>query len=133
MSSNWTHGKGFRITGYVTRIFTPPSGKCCFLTIETPGDGKADKTEMVGFKETVSIMRNLGVGEVVQVTGTISNKLLQNKARQDVQVDGRNCWILQLVVKTVAVEGTKEKPSAGGPPPKGLSVAEQSKADKVDW
>ena len=47
--TKWQHGKGFRITGYVTRKFTPPSRKCVFITIETPGEkpGKLDKTEMV--------------------------------------------------------------------------------------
>ena len=131
--TKWQHGKGFRITGYVTRKFTPPSRKCCFLTIETPGEkpGKLDKTEMVAFQDLVEQADALGVGQVVQATGTIGSKLLTNKARADVQVDGKNVWILQLIVRTIAVEGEseKEKPKEKTSEDK----AADERESKLDW
>ena len=135
MSAKWQHGKGFRITGYVTRKFTPPTRKCCFLPVETPGDkpGKQDKTEMVAFQDLVEQADALGVGEVVQVTGSIGSKLLTDKARKDVQVDGKNVWVLQLIVRTIAVEG-KAKAEAPKEPEKKLNNWEaEDKKNGIDW
>lgn len=139
--AKWEHGKGFEITGYVSRKFVPPSGKCAFLTIETPGDrGKPDKTEMVGFGDLVVEMGSAKEGDVVRVTGTIGTKSLQNKAHQDVTVDDRKVWLVQLIARTIEIEGraAASKPALGETEPDAPASAAPASRDwekdgGVDW
>ncbi len=103
MNSLGQEGAGVRITGIVERVFTPPSRKCSFLTLSFPGEkpGKRTKVELVAFGEQIEPVAALGQGETTTVTAGLSNKLLTNKQRVDVQVDGRSVWVLQLVIRTV--------------------------------
>ncbi len=107
MNSLGQEGAGVRITGFVERVFVPPSGKCAFLEVSFPGEkpGKRQKVELVAFGESIDPVRALGKGEKVQVTAALSSKVLSNKARAEVEVDGRKVWMLQLVVRTVKTEG----------------------------
>lgn len=105
-------GAGVRITGIVERVFTPPSRKCSFLTVSYPGEKKRQKTELVAFKEQTEIVAKLGVGETVTVTAGLGNKVLTDRAKKNVQVDGKDAWVLQLVVRTVKTDKT----SAAEPP-----------------
>jgi hypothetical protein len=118
-------GAGFRICGIVIRRFVPPSGACAFLTLEVPTDkGKRAKLDMVTFDCVVDVGA-LGEGQTVQVTGSIGSKAVKDKAKQDVQVDGRTLWVPQLVIKAVTVEAAKPKE----PPKPGAQLP----GDTVDW
>lgn len=125
-------GAGVRITGFVERKFTPPSRKCCFVTVSFPGEmpGKRTKVDVVAFSENVEAADALGQGEKVTITAGLGNKKLTNKAKQDVEVDGRAVWTIQLVVRSIKTEGTKQAPPAPKEPPK---PGAQLPGDTVDW
>lgn len=110
-------GAGVRITGFLERKFTPPSRKCCFLTVSFPSEkpGKRTKVDLVAFSENMEAADALGQGEKVTITAALGMKKLTNKARADVQVDGRDVWTLQLAVRTIKTEGAKEKPPGDKP------------------
>ncbi len=133
---NTTEGHGVRITGYVERVFTPPSRKCSFVTVSFPSEkpGKRTKVDLVAFQDMVEPASALGQGELVTVTAGLSNKLLTNKAKQDVQVDGRNVWILQMVIRTIttAKSDTKAAPKDEAPPPAQKSWGETHGVED-DW
>ncbi len=126
-----TRGHGFRAVGFVDRVFIPPSGKVAFLTVAVPGRQKEQKIELRTFdkEDMIPRVRALGVGETVIVTAGIDSNKLINKAKQEVEVDGRAVWCMTLVIRTLEVEGAEKKADA----PKGQSVEEQSKSDGVDW
>lgn len=140
MSNLGKEGCGVRIVGIVERKFVPPSGKCAFMTISWLGEkAKRIKMEMVAFGDNIVAVGGLGVGETIQVLATLDTKPLKNKAREDVQVDGRTAWVPQVIVRTIQQEAKappktttweRETPDAK---PKGLSVEQQSAKDGVDW
>lgn len=102
-------GGGVRITGLIEKVFTPQSGKCCFVTISFPGERARTKVELVAFGEQIGPTKALGVGETATITAGLGMKKLTNKNREDVQVDGRGVWTIQLVVRTVKTEPQAEK------------------------
>lgn len=104
-------GAGVRITGFVEKKFTPPSRKCVFVTVSFPSEkpGKRTKVDLVAFGDLIPEADALGQGEKVTITAALGQKKLTNKARADVQVDGRDVWVLQLVIRTIKTEGAKPK------------------------
>jgi hypothetical protein len=131
-------GCGVRIVGFVESVRVPPSRKCVFLTVSFPGEkvGKRAKVDLVAFADTMESVEALGQGEKVQVTAALSKKVLSGKDRKAVQVDGRDAWVLQLIVRTVKTE----KADAPEAPPEGEKRTAweseqlgQGKAGKVDW
>ncbi len=136
MNTLGQEGAGVRITGFVERVFVPPSGKCAFLEVSFPGEkpGKRQKVELVAFGEAIDPVRALGKGEKVQVTAGLSSKVLSNKARAEVEVDGRKVWMLQLVVRTVKTEGGEEKaPDAPPAEKKSTNWESEDKKNGIDW
>lgn len=131
-------GCGVRIVGIVERKYVPASGKCAFMTLSWPGDkAKRIKMEMVAFGGNVETVGSLGVGETVQVLATLDTKPLKDNQKNDVQLDGRTVWVPQVIVRSIQAEAKPEKgPTTWekeAPDEKGLSVAELSKKDAVDW
>lgn len=113
MSAEWERGHGFRAVGFVERAFVPPSGKCAFLTVAVPGRKSEQKIEMRTFdSETIAQVKSLGVGETVMVTAGVESNKLTNKAKQEVQVDGRTAWVMVLVIRTLRVQGAKPQTTA---------------------
>jgi len=113
---NWDRGAGFRIVGAVVRRFVPPSGKCAFVTLAVPGKKGEVKHECRTFDHDLIVeVGSLGVGQTVQVTGTLDNEPLKNKEKQDVQVDGRTAWVPKLTIRDLKIEGSSVKPSAAPP------------------
>jgi hypothetical protein len=103
------HGAGFRICGAVVRRFVAPSGKVAFLTLGVPGPRGEVKHELRTFKEDLIVeVGSLGVGQIVQVTGSIDNERLTDKSRKEVTVDGRAAWVTKLTIKAIAVEGVSK-------------------------
>ncbi len=131
-------GCGVRIVGFVESVRVPPSRKCVFLTVSFPGEkvGKRTKVDLVAFADTMESVEALGQGEKVQVTAALSKKVLSNKAKQEVELDGNKVWVLQLIARTVKTEKSE---TPDGPPPEKKSTAWESeqlgegKAGKVDW
>ena len=113
---NWDRGAGFRIVGAVVRRFVPPSGKCAFVTLAVPGKKGEVKHECRTFDHDLIVeVGSLGVGQTVQVTGTLDNEPLKNKEKQDVQVDGRTAWVPKLTIRDLKIEGSSVKPSVAPP------------------
>lgn len=122
--ASWERGAGFRITGAVVRKYVPPSGKCAFLTLGTPGNRGEQKTDCKTFDLlVVEEIAALGVGQTVQVTGSVESEKVKDKKGNEILVDGYAKWVPSLVVKTVAVEGASVAPSSG-------AAAPQAKEDK---
>lgn len=110
-------GAGFRICGAVVRKFVPPSGKCAFLTLATPGKKGEVKHELRAFDYDLIVEAgSLGVGQIVQCTGSVDNEPLRDKARNDVQVDGRTAWVTKLTIRAMTVEGSSAKPKPSTDP-----------------
>src|SRR5689334_10763810 len=98
-------GLGFRATGVLQRAFVPASGKCCFVTLEAHVGDKSRKHELRAFDApVVSQLSGIASGSIVTLTGVIDCEPLKNKAKADVQVDGRVAWIEKLTIKAVKVE-----------------------------
>jgi hypothetical protein len=130
---SWSRGANFRAIGYVERTFVPPSGKCAFLTLSVPGRSSDQKLDLVAFDDAlIVIVGALGKGQTCQVRGNIGSQCLKNKAREDVQVDGRSVWMSRLEITSVDVEGAKDKPAPAGTP-RGADPAADKREDSVDW
>ncbi len=99
-----------------------------------PGRQREQKIELRTFDaDRIARVGELGVGETVTVTAGVESNKLTNKARQEVQVDGRAVWCMVLTIRTLAVEGEQSGTSGESEKPKPLSLDEQSKKDGVDW
>ncbi len=138
MTAKFERGHGVRVCGFVERAFVPPSGKCAFLTVAVPGRPKEQKIEMRTFdkEDLIPRIKALGVGQIVTVTAGIESNKLTNKARQEVQVDGRTAWVMVLTIRTLAVEGEAEKakePEKTQAAPKTLDWEEEDKKNGIDW
>lgn len=108
---SWEHRAGFRITGYVTRVWCAPSGKFASLQVETPnGKGGTKKIDLRCFSDAIDEVRQLGNGQVVQVTGTVDMEKLTSKAKEEVKVDGYAKWSPALTIRKVEVEPASAKP-----------------------
>lgn len=119
---SWERGAKFRVIGYVERSFVPPSGKCAFVTLAVPGRNKDQKLEFVAFDhDAIVACGALGKGQTVQIRGNIGSQALKNKAKQDVEVDGRTVWTSRLEAVTIDVQGEKSKPAPTGTAGKPLS------------
>lgn len=114
---SFEHGAGFRICGAVVRKFVPPSGKCAFVDIATPGKKGEIKHELRTFDYDLIVeVGSLGVGQIVQVTGSVESETLKDKGRNDVKVDGRTAWVSKLTIRALTVEGASIKPAVSTPP-----------------
>lgn len=110
-------GCGFRVVGHVVRKFVVASGRCAFLVLAVPGERGERKHELRAFDDEIIIeIGALGVGMTVEALGTIENEALKDKARADVQVDGRACWVEKLTIRTLNVEGSSKVPEAPAAP-----------------
>ena len=99
-------GAGWRICAVVERVFAAPSGKFAEMTLAYPDRGKTAKSKVCAFDaEMVQRVASIGQGETVQVTGGFWNTKLTNKAKQPIQVDGRDVYDTKLVIRTLTVEG----------------------------
>src|SRR6266480_7277097 len=99
------HGAGFRICGVVERVFAAQSGKFAKVTVSCPGDkGKAQKIDIVAFADAFNLLKSLGQGEEVQITGSIAMEKLTDRQRNDVRIDGYVKWSPMLIAKAVKVE-----------------------------
>lgn len=115
---SWEHGAGFRVTGYVIRTWAAPSGKFATLVVEAPnGKGGTKKIDLRAFSDAVDQVKNLGNGQVVQVTGTVDMEKLTDKGRNEIKVDGYSKWTPALTIRNVEVEpsSAKPKPTATAP------------------
>lgn len=116
---NFERGAGFRICGAVVRRFVPPSGKCAFLMLATPGKKGEVKHELRAFDYDLIVeVGSLGVGQTVQCTGSVDNEPLKDKAKNDVQVDGRAAWVPKLTIRAMTVEGSSKAPAIADAPPR---------------
>lgn len=61
----------FCLVGAVKKTFVVPSGKMAILTLETSVDGRRTLHEIKAFKEAIGYVKDLQVGEVIEVTGDI--------------------------------------------------------------
>lgn len=109
-------GAGFRITGVVERKWIANSGKMAELTLAFPDRGKTSKVKVVAFKDMVARVSEVGQGQTVQVTGGFWDTKLTDKAKNPIQVDGRDVYQLKLTIRTLVVEG-EAPPALGEPPP----------------
>lgn len=108
---SWEHGAGFRITGYVVRVFKAPSGKFASLTIECPnGRGGTKKIDLRAFSDAIDQVEHVGQGQVVQVTGTVDMEKLTSKDKNPVKVDGYEKWFPALTIRRLEVEPSSAKP-----------------------
>lgn len=111
---SWDRGAGFRIVGAVVRRFVPPSGKCAFVTLAVPGKKGEVKHELRTFDHDLIVeVGSLGVGQIVQATGNVDNEPLRDKAKNDVQVDGRTAWVPKLTIRDLKIEGSSVAPKGG--------------------
>lgn len=111
--SDFQLGAGFRICGVVSRTFTNQAKTFASLTLETPGDkpGKKQYLEMKAFAhDVISLIEQTGKGETVQVTGHIGSEKLIDKAKNAVQIDGRDKFVPSLVVKAIKTQVIDRKP-----------------------
>jgi len=111
MTNRWQRGAGFRIVGAVAKKpFVPPSGKCAFLELAVPGrKDKEVKHELRTFDyDMINEVAALGVGMIVQVTGTVDREPLQAKINgkyENAQINGKDVWITKLTIGAITVEG----------------------------
>jgi hypothetical protein len=114
---SFDRGAGFRICGHVVRKYVSPTGKFASLVIATPNQrGGETKHDVRAFDlPVVEQIHELGVGQIVQVTGGIDNEKLTNKAKEEVKVDGFNVWLTKLTIRAITVEGSSKAPAPGKP------------------
>ncbi|HEY6875577.1 MAG TPA: hypothetical protein VI384_04385 [Candidatus Dormibacteraeota bacterium] len=112
---SFQHGRGFRICGAVVRKFVAPSGKIAFLTLDVSAPPRSTKIEMRTF-DLVEDVGCLGVGQTVEVTGSVDMEKLTSKDRNPVMVDGREKWIPALTIKKITVEGSSVRPASAATP-----------------
>lgn len=110
------HGAGFRIVGIVEKVFLAASGKFAKLTISCPGNqDRMQKVDVVAFSDKFDLVKNIGQGEEIRVTGAIAMEKLTNKAREEVKVDGYAKWSPMLVLADVTVMQQAAAPKAEDP------------------
>jgi hypothetical protein len=112
--ASWEKGGGFRLCGVIYRApFVAPSGKFARLNVAAPGGRGGEMKHVVRAFDGAVIeeIRGLGIGMTVQVTGSVDNEALKNKAGEDVKVDGYTAWVSKLTARKIEVEGSS-KPAA---------------------
>lgn len=122
--ASWDQGAGWRMCGAVVRKWISPTGKFASLTIGVPGNKGEIKHEVRAFSSSglIDEINDLGVGQIVKVTGGVDREPLTDKARKEVKVDGYVVWVTKLTLKTLEIEGASRRPSPGpdtGPAPAG--------------
>lgn len=102
----------WRVKGYVTRKFTMKSGTFGVLTVEYMGDrGRKSTQEAFAFDSAVvAKIAAIGEGEGVDMRGTLMREALKDKAKNDIEVDGRKVWITKLRLLAVEVMQRKAAP-----------------------
>lgn len=114
---SWERGAGFRVVGAVVRApFV--RDKFARVTLGVPGRSGETKIDVVSFDASViGDIAALGVGQTVQVNGSVEMEAVKDKTKEKVLVDGYPKWVPLLVAKKVDVEGSSIKPAPSGPAP----------------
>lgn len=114
---SWERGAGFRIVGALVRDpFIAASGKFAKMSLGVPGQRGEVKHEVRAFNlDVIEEIRGLGIGQTIQVTGTVDSECLKDKKGVEVMVDGYKCWVERLTAKEITVEGASVKPAAAPP------------------
>lgn len=114
---SWERGAGFRIIGALVRApFVAQSGKFAKLTLGVPNTRGESKIDVRAFNaDVIEEIRGLGIGQTVQVTGTVDTEAVKDKKGEKVLIDGYAYWVSVLTAKAVTVEGASTRPAA---PPK---------------
>ncbi len=103
---DFVQGSGFRICGAVLRQRVSQSRKVAFLTIEVARQRSTVKLDVRTFSRSmIGEIEALGVGELVQVTGSIDIEAIRDRQGHDVKVDGYVKWVPVLTVKELKVQG----------------------------
>ena len=107
----------FSIIGAMTYKYVAPGNNFAAFKIEVKREGRRTLLDCKSFDTGVcNYLRDIGVGEGIEVTGDLGSETLKNKAKLDVQVDGYSVWQPMLKVTSIL------KPDQG----------EQAKAPKSD-
>jgi hypothetical protein len=124
---NWERGAGFRVVGFVDKVWSNPAGTVASLTVAVPGrSGREDKLDLKSFDGAIiAQIKNLGAGQTVQVVGGISKEVLKWK-REDVLVGGKSAWVILLTIKSIAVQGADAKSDTKAAPKDETPPAQKS-------
>lgn len=102
----------FLVCGYVKRKWVSDKGNFGTLTVDTKSGTHETIVTLRSFKDgDIDGIRALSEGQMVRVTGVISDEKLTDKQKNDVKVDGYNVYTTRLNIKKVEVDKTSQRPA----------------------
>ena len=110
----------WEIMGALARKYIAPSGKFCVFTVETKKEGRKTLHNIKSFENAVCVdLDQLGIGEMVEVSGEIACMVLKGRDKTEIKVDERVYWettLKALKVEPAHVRGAAVKEAAKNEP-----------------
>lgn len=100
----------FHVEGAVTRKWVASSGKMARLTIRVELEHRSPKIDCVAFdKFVIEAIEKLDERDAVIASGQITMTPVRNKKGEEIQVDGYERWVPQLVIDELNGEFDENK------------------------